>query len=588
MSTPALQPSAKPTPERITAPTPEPFWPDGLPRTLEPPQRTLFGNLAAAAVRAPERTAIVFCDTPLRYDTLLRQVEQLAGWLQQRCGVQRGDRVLLFSQNCPQFTVAYYAVLRADAVVVPVNAMSTAAELAYFADDSGARVAIVGAELAERAVTLLAADGPHGGPHSGPHSGRLDHVIAHRYADAVAPDVLAGDAGTVPDWVRRSADITLPSGVTDWRSALAAALPPAPAQATPDDLCLLPYTSGTTGQPKGCRHSHRTVMHSIAAARRWRSLPEGCVVLAVAPMFHLLGMQNGMNLPMLLAGTVVMQPRWDRTAAAALIERYRVVFWAAPPTMVVDFFSQAGLDGHDLSSLKMLVGGGAAMPEAVSALLRERYRIDYNEAYGLTETASFLHCNPVGRGKACCLGVPTFEVDSRIIDPVTHAPVAAGEVGELITCAPQVMLGYWQRPEADALAFLMIDGKRFFRTGDLCSVDDEGYFFMRDRLKRMINVSGFKVWPAEVENLLYAHPGVHEACVIATPDARGGEAVKAVVVLKPEVRGQLSEAELIAWARTQMAVYKAPRQVQFVAQLPKSGTGKIAWRTLQDAEFAAP
>ncbi len=545
------------------------YWPEGLPRTLDVPERTLVGNLAAAAAAAPQRAAIVYCETALDYAGLQRQVEHLAGWLQQRCGVRRGDRVLLFSQNCPQFTVAYYAVLRADAVVVPVNAMSTRDELAYYADDSGARIALVAAELAERAAPLLGT--------------RLDQVIAHRYADAVAPAALADAAALVPDWVRASADTALPAGVTDWREAQAAALVPAPAQATPDDLALLPYTSGTTGHPKGCRHTHRTVMHSIAATRRWRNLPEACVVLAVAPMFHLLGMQNGMNAPMLLAGTVVMLPRWDRAAAAALIERHHVQFWAAPPAMLVDFFSQPGLEGRDLSSLKLLAGGGAAMPEAVSAMLRDRYRIDYNEAYGLTETASFLHANPVGRGKPCCLGVPTFGVDSRVIDPVTLQPVAPGEVGELVTCAPQVMLGYWGRPEADAEAFLVLDGKRFLRTGDLCSVDEEVYFFMRDRLKRMINASGFKVWPAEVENLLYAHPDVHEACIIATPDPRGGEAVKAVVVLKPGARAD--EAGFIAWARGRMAVYKAPRQVQFVAALPKSATGKIAWRELQEREL---
>ncbi|MBI5257765.1 MAG: AMP-binding protein [Burkholderiales bacterium] len=546
------------------------YWPPSIPRSLEVPERTLFGNLAAAAERAPQRAAIVFCEQALSYAELLRQAEALAGWLQQRCGVRRGDRVLLFSQNCPQFSTAYYAVLRADAVVVPVNAMSTADELAYFATDSGARVALVAAELAGHAATLQA-------------RGLLDHVVVHRYADAAAPAALAA----APEAVRESASLALPEGCTDWRDALAAALTPAPPEATPDDLCLLPYTSGTTGHPKGCRHTHRTLMRSISASRTWRNLPEGCVMLAVAPMFHLLGMQNGMNMPVLLAGTVVMLPRWDREAAAALIERYHVHFWAAPPAMIVDFFGQPGLEARDLSSLKLLVGGGAAVPEAVSTRLREVYRIEFNEAYGLTETASFLHANPVGRGKPCCLGVPTFDVDSRVLDPVTLAPVAPGEVGELVTCAPQVMLGYWGRPEADAEAFVTIAGQRFFRTGDLCSVDDEGYFFMRDRLKRMIIVSGYKVWPAEVENLLYAHPAVHEACVIATPDAKSGEAVKAVVVLKPEARGQLSAEQFLAWTRTQMAVYKAPRQVQFVDQLPKSATGKIAWRALQDQERTA-
>lgn len=544
------------------------YWPPALPRTLEVPATTLVANLEAAAQAAPERVAISFCDTPLPYRALLAQVQAVAGWLQQRAGVARGDRVLLFSQNCPQFIAAFYGTLRADAVVVPVNAMSTADDLAYFAADSGAAVAFVAAELLPRALPLLA-------------DGRLRHLVVMRYADAV------DDPAAAPEAVRAGADAEVPALAHRWSALLQAALVPAAACAGADDLCLLPYTSGTTGRPKGCRHTHRTLMHSICASRAWRALPQGLVALAVAPMFHLLGLQNGMNLPLLAAGTVVMLPRWDREAAAQAIERHRVQFWAAPPAMLVDFFAQPGIEQRDLSSLRLLVGGGAAVPDAVSALLRDRYQLPFNEGYGMTETASFLHCNPVDRPKPCCLGVPTFGVDSRVVDPETLRELPAGETGELITRAPQLMLGYWNRPEADAESFVTLDGQRFFRTGDLASVDDEGYFFLRDRLKRMINVSGYKVWPAEVENQLYDHPAVHEACVIAVSAARGGESVKAVVALRPEARGRIDEAAFIAWCRERMAAYKVPRQVAFVDALPKSGSGKIQWRELQERERAA-
>lgn len=547
------------------APAGSRFWPAGMPTTADVPAVTLVANVEAAAAATPERAAIVFGDRTLPYQALARQMTQLAGWLQQAAGVQRGDRVLLVSQNCPQFVAAFYGVLRADAVVVPVNAMSTADDLAYLAADSGARVAIVAAELADRAEPLL-------------RNGTLHALLVLRYADAVH------NLAAVPEPVRAGADVVLPAGAVPWRDALAQDHKPTPLQATPDDLCVLPYTSGTTGRAKGCRHSHRTLMSALCGSRRWRNLPAGLVALSVAPMFHLLGMQNGMNMPLLQGGTIVMLPRWDRAAAAALIEQQRVQFWAATPAMLVDFFAQPGLDARDLSSLRVLVGGGAAVPEAVSALLKDHYRVPFNEAYGLTETASFLHCNPLGREKPCCLGVPTFGVDSRVVDPATLQPLPPGETGELVTHAPQLMLGYWQRPEADAEAFVTVDGRRYFRTGDLVSVDDEGYFFMRDRLKRMINVSGYKVWPAEVENALYAHPAVHEACVIATPAAKGGEAVKAVVVLKPGAAASVDEAGFLAWCRDHLAAYKAPRQVAFVSALPKSGTGKILWRELQEHE----
>jgi fatty-acyl-CoA synthase len=250
-------------------------------------------------------------------------------------------------------------------------------------------------------------------------------------------------------------------------------------------------------------------------------------------------------------------------------------------------FSHPDTQQHDLSSLTLLSGGGAAMPEAVSAMLAQRYGLSYNEAYGLSETAAFLHANPLARGKRQCLGMPTQGVDSRIVDPVTQKELPQGEVGELVTHGPQVMKGYWHQPEADLESFIEIDGKRFFRTGDLAVVDEEGYFFMRDRLKRMINASGYKVWPAEVESAMYEHPAIHEACVIALPDGKRGETVKALVVLKAGFGGQLSEQQIVDWARERMAVYKAPRIVEFMDALPKSGTGKILWRELQEAQQRA-
>jgi fatty-acyl-CoA synthase len=239
-----------------------------------------------------------------------------------------------------------------------------------------------------------------------------------------------------------------------------------------------------------------------------------------------------------------------------------------------------------LSSLALLSGGGAAMPEAVAHMLFDKFGLSYNEAYGLSETAAFLHANPVARGKRQCLGVPTQGVDSRIINPETLQELPQGEVGELVTRGAQVMQGYWRNPQADQDAFIDIEGQRFFRTGDLALVDEEGYFFMRDRLKRMINASGLKVWPAEVENSLYGHPAVHEACVISVPDAKRGETVMALLVLKPAFAGTLTEQDFIDWARQQMAVYKAPREVRFMDSLPKSGTGKIMWRQLQEEEHA--
>jgi len=547
------------------------FWPKGVARQLRVPRATLLDYLDTAARRYPDKPAIAYCGTTLAYAQLRQRVDALAAYLQQRLGVAPGDRVLIASQNCPQFVTAFYAVLRAGGVVVPVNPMSKAAEVHHYALDSGARVACVAQDLLP-ALTL------------GEGDGELRGVLVHAYADAV--NASASD-DTLPDWVTAPRAPLEGARLHGFEAAIALGLAPAALPLSPDDLAVLPYTSGTTGHPKGCMHTHATLLASLASSAVWKQLHVETVTLAVAPLFHMLGLQNGMNLPMFLGATAVMMPRWDPAMAARLIERHAVTAWSAPPAMVIDLFSHPEADQRDLSSLALLSGGGAAMPEAVAAMLLQRHGLSYNEGYGLTETASFLHANPPARGKRQCLGMPTQGVDSRIVDPVTFEELPIGETGELVTRGAQVMKGYWRNPEADRDAFIEIGGQRFFRTGDLASMDEEGYFFLRDRLKRMINASGYKVWPTEVENAMYEHPAIHEACVIAVPDGKRGESVKALVVLKPAQRGLVREEDVVAWCRERMAVYKAPRVVEFLDRLPKSGTGKILWRELQEAHRAA-
>jgi fatty-acyl-CoA synthase len=280
----------------------------------------------------------------------------------------------------------------------------------------------------------------------------------------------------------------------------------------------------------------------------------------------------------------VILPRWDRELAGRLIARHRVSHWTCIPTMIIDLFGSPNYASFDLSSLKYLSGGGAAMPQAVAQRLIDEFGITFAEGYGLTETAAPTHSNLPERAKLQCLGIPVIGTDSRIIDPDTLKELPIGETGEIVSHGPQVFLGYWGHPEATKAAFIELDGKRFFRTGDLGRMDEEGYFFITDRLKRMINASGFKVWPSEVELLLYRHPAVAEACIISARDEYRGETVKAVIVLRTEARGQTSAQDIIAWSREHMAAYKVPRQVEFVDSLPKSGSGKVMWRLLQEKE----
>ncbi|MDN6860145.1 long-chain-fatty-acid--CoA ligase [Pseudomonas sp. CAN2814] len=532
------------------------------------PEGSAFNPLQVSAGRYPHKTAVQFYNASYTYAQLLQDAERLAGYLQQHCGVERGDRVLVFSQNCPQFIAAYFAILRADAVFVPANAMLLQDELEHIVSDSGAVAAFVAQELVGQVAPLLGRTS-------------LRRVIVHAYGDALEE----GDDGLkIPEWLRQSAEPVQFAGGTAWAEALAAGCRPSAHLSGPDDLCMLPYTSGTTGKPKACVHTHRSVTTAFVGTGLWRLTHASSVYLSVAPLFHLLGLQTNANAPIFYGGTIVLMARWDRETAAELIERHGVTYWAALPAMLVDFFAQPGIEERNLSSLGTLGGGGAAMPMNLINLLKDRYSLDYIEGYGLTETAAFLCLNPYFKPKRGCLGIPGFGVDMRVVDPETFEEMSQGEVGEIVVHGAQVMLGYWNNPKANTESFVAIDGKRFFRTGDLASVDEEGYFFIRDRLKRMINAAGFKVWPAEVEAILGTHPSILEACVIASPDEHRGETVKALVTLRSG-HGETHET-LLAWCRENMATYKAPRICLIVDSLPKNATGKINWRELQEQERA--
>jgi fatty-acyl-CoA synthase len=305
-------------------------------------------------------------------------------------------------------------------------------------------------------------------------------------------------------------------------------------------------------------------------------------ILSVLPYFHVTGMTSGLNAILFSGSTVVMMTRWDAATTLALIERYQCESITAISTMVVDLLAHPDFRPERLSSLRGINGGGAPLPAAVGEQLIGRMGLTYIEGYGLTETIAMTHCNPDQNPKLQCLGIPTFNVDSRVIDPDSGKELGPNETGEIITCAPQVMREYWHQPDATAEVFIELEGKRFFRTGDLGYFDDDGYFFMVDRLKRMINAAGYKVWPAEVETKLFSHPAIQEACVIASQDPRKGEIVKALVVLRPGE--SVSAQEIIAWARERMANYKVPSEIEFVTSLPRAATGKVAWRALQEAE----
>ena len=535
-------------------------WPQGVPRRIEVPERSVALNLTETAARQPDDVAIHYHGAAITFAALAAQVEAMAGWLRAEGGVTQGDRVLLYMQNSPQFVIAYYAILRADAVVVPVNPMSRHKELTHFAADTGARLAFAGQELLEHVAPLI---GTH-----------LDAVVAAAYADMTDP---ASDI-PLPEGLRDGApeDYGL-RGVVPWARAAAAGHAPGPVTAGPDDLAVIPFTSGTTGLQRGCMHTHRTVMWTLVGGLAWNPRGLGGASLTTLPLFHVTGMQNSMNGPVYHGEATVLMTRWDRAVAARLIERHRITRWRSISTMAIDLVNDPDVARYDLTSLKTIGGGGAAMPEPVARRLKALTGLDYIEGYGMSETMAATHINPIDRPKRQCLGIPVFDVDARVVDPGTLEELDVDEVGEILIHAPQNFTGYWNDPEATKAAFAELDGKAFVRTGDIGFVDAEGYFFITDRLKRMVNCAGLKVWPTEVEAVIHDHPAVAEVCVVGRPDPRRGESVLAYVV----PRAPLGSDELIAWSRTRMAAYKCPREVVFLDALPRSPSGKVQWRELQ-------
>lgn len=530
-----------------------PHWPRHLPEAVDVPETNLWSNLEIAALRFPGKCAYAFQGRGVSFRQFLAEASTLAGWLAGQ-GIEAGERVALLLPNCPEFPVAFHAVMRLGGVVVPLNPMYKAAELAHVLRDSGARLVICWGDLLPELRAAVDALEP-----------------------ASRPRLLATSDGASPAPV--GAD------VVDWPTAMATAQVPPSVGVLPDAVALLAYTSGTTGLPKGCIHTHRTLMHSAIAFALVQEITTEARALTAVPLFHITGLVTGVLSNVYFAHTIVLMQRWNAEQAARLIREQRITHFCCIPTMIVDLLASPKVDEFDLSSLHNLCGGGAAMPQAVADRLKARFGLDFVEGYGLTETAAMTHMNPVRRAKQQCLGLPAFGNRALVVDPDSGRELPPGAQGEIVIAGASVFRGYWNRPEATAAAFLQVDGTAFFRTGDLGHADEEGYFFLTDRLKRMINASGFKVWPAEVESILYRHPVVREACVVAAHDEYRGETVKAYIVARPEAKAVPTADDIQQWARTHMAAYKVPRRVEFVDALPKSASGKILWRVLQECEL---
>lgn len=544
-------------------------WPPGHPQHVPLPTETVYSNFEKSVARGPDDVAILFYETAISYQELHNDVCRLATWMHENAGIGKGDRVGIFSQNCPQYVVAFYAALRLGAVVVPINPMYVTEELEFIIQNSGLKLLFAANELHWAYLPLL-------------HQQKVN-VVGIQYRDYIR----AQTSLPVPEFVTRQ-DTPYELGdlrnYTSWRQALLASPAVAIQPTNMTDLVMLPYTSGSTGNPKGCRHDNISVQHALKGVYDWFKIHQGDVFLAVAPMFHVVGLQAGLNCSIAKGGTLIIVPRWDREVAAHAIHNYRVTVWPTVPTMVMDLIEMPDFERYDISSLRVMFGGGSSMPEAAAQKLIALTGVTFLEGYGMTETCCPATANPPHAPQKGCAGIPVFNTDIVVVDPDTLEVLPSDAVGEVLISGPQVMQGYWNDAESNETSFVEVEGRRFLRTGDLGKYDGDGYLYIVDRIKRMINASGYKVWPTQVEAVLMHHEAIQEVCVIASLDAKRGETVKALVVLRPGYQ-EITAKQITDWSRQHLAAYKIPRIVEFVSSLPKSASGKVLWRELQEPEI---
>jgi len=475
------------------------------------------------------RVAVRVDNAAMTYRALNEASARVAGLLHQR-GLKPGDRVGLMMPNVAEVPVVYYGVLRAGGVVVPMNPLLKAREVAYYLGDSGAGLVFAWHAFADQA---------RGG------------------AEQAGAELIVVDADGFPDLLD-SADPD--DRVTDVGD---------------DDTAVILYTSGTTGQPKGAELTHGNLMSNteVACTDIVRVRPDD-VIFGGLPLFHVFGQTVALNVAVAAGACLTLLPRFDAAHALRIIADHRVTIFEGVPTMYVALLHQPDRTDYDTSSLRMCVSGGAALPVQVLRGFEEAFGVAVLEGYGLSETSPVASFNHPGRErKAGSIGTPIRDVQMRVADREDQE-VPQGEVGEIVIRGPNVMKGYWQRPEATAEAIR--DG--WFHSGDLARVDEDGYFYIVDRKKDLIIRGGYNVYPREIEEVLYEHPAVAEAAVIGLPHPALGEEVGAAVVLKPGA--VISAGELRDYVKSQVAAYKYPRHVWIADALPKGQTGKIQKRDI--------
>jgi long-chain acyl-CoA synthetase len=544
----------------------------GVPASGSYPDISLPQVLTDSARRYPDRQALEFYGRCLTYRELEDCIERFAAALIE-LGVQKGDRVAVMLPNVPQAVIAYFGALKAGACVVQTNPLYVSREIAHQVHDAGAE-------------TIVSLD-------------QFYPQIQEAMPQTSLKRIILANVRDYLPWLKRllyplkarrqgpSIDVKRVPPIYDFRTLLTTARPGSvPREVSPDDLALLQYTGGTTGVPKGAMLTHRNLVANAVQCRYWLSgLQEGReVFLGVLPFFHVYGMSTCQNLAILLGAKIILLPKFQGDEVLKAIAAHRVTAFPGIPAMYLALNNHPKVGEYDLSSVRFCISGAGPLFADVRDRFEKLTGSSLVEGYGLTEASPVTHCNPMtGQRRARSIGLPIPDTDARLVDLETGAPVSEpGKVGELRIKGPQVMRGYWNQDSETATVFQ--DG--WLCTGDLASMDADGFFYIQDRLKDMIKSGGMNVYPREVDECLCQHPKVQEACVIGVPQELRGERIKAFVVLKDGERA--TPAELLGHCRERLAKFKVPKQIEFRKELPKTLVGKVLRRVLLEEELKRP
>lgn len=553
--------------ERIAKPWLK-YYDKGVPQSINYPSTTLQTCLEETSARYPDHVSIIFMGRKITYSMLHKLVNRFAASLQQ-LGISRGDKVVLFLPNSPQFVIAYYGILKAGAVVVPANPLYTERELLHLLEDSGSKT-IITLDLRALFAKVNAVKQAAG----------LENIIVSSLQEYLPfpqnilfpimkyKEIASVDGGNI----LRMRDLLAVKTPTNFIEP----------NIRHDDVAVVLYTGGTTGVPKGVCLTHDNLVANLLQCHHWLPdiSPGGEIFLTVLPVFHTFSMTSSMNWPIYMGGTMIMLPKFEVVNLLETIDRYRPTLLMGIPAIYSAITRRPDLHYYDLTSIRFCISGADTLPARVQQEFEQLTGCKLVEGYGLTEASPAVTCNPIN-GKRKGIGLPLPDTLCRIVDFDSGAPVAPGEDGELIIQGPQLMRAYCDNPEETAIA--LRDG--WLYTGDIARMDENGYFEIIGRKKDIIKVSGtdyvaaYKVYPAEVEGILLRHEKVLEAAVIGVPDPLQGERVVAYIVLRPG--GNVNTEELVSFCRQYLAEYKVPSQIEFVNVLPKNMLGKVLRKELR-------